>query len=38
MTMGRGLDIFDRYSPYSIAYARQDKRKCKAFMLTYMKK
>ncbi len=38
ITLGRGLDIFEKYSPYSIANARQDKRKCKAFMVTYMKK
>ena len=37
ITLGRGLDIYERYSPYSIASARQDKRKCKEFMVTYMK-
>lgn len=35
--LGRGLDIFERYSPYSVANNRQDVRKCKEFMLTYMK-
>ena len=37
ITLGRGLDIFEKYSPYSIANSRQDVRKCKEFMLTYMK-
>ena len=35
--LGRGLDIFEKYSPYSIANSRQDMRKCKDFMITYMK-
>lgn len=35
--LGRGLDIFEKYSPYSIASSRQDKRKCKEFMLHYFK-
>lgn len=35
--LGRGLDIFERYSPYSIASSRQDKRKCKEFMVNYFK-
>ena len=37
ITLGRGLDMFEKYSPYSIANNRQDKRKCKEFMITYMK-
>ncbi len=37
ITLGRGLDIFEKYSPYSIANSRQDKRKCKDFTVTYMK-
>ena len=37
ITLGRGLDMFEKYSPYSIANSRQDKRKCKEFMITYMK-
>ena len=37
ITLGRGLDIFEKYSPYSIANGRQDKRKCKEFMIIYMK-
>ena len=37
ITLGRGLDMFEKYSPYSIEALRQDKRKCKEFMVTYMK-
>ena len=37
ITLGRGLDMFEKYSPYSIANSRQDKRKCKDFTLTFMK-
>ncbi len=37
ITLGRGLDMFEKYSPYSIANSRQDVRKCKEFMVTYMK-
>ena len=37
ITLGRGLDIYEKFSPYSVAAARQDKRKCKEFMVTYMK-
>ena len=37
ITLGRGLDMFEKYSPYSIEAIRQDKRKCKEFMVTYMK-
>ena len=37
IVLGRGLDIYEKYSPYSVASARQDKRKCKEFMVTYMK-
>ena len=35
IVLGRGLDIYEKYSPYSVASARQDKRKCKEFMVTY---
>lgn len=35
--LGRGLDIFEKYNPYSVASSRQDKRKCKEFMLNYFK-
>ena len=37
ISLGRGLDIFEKYSPYSIEAMRQDKRKCKDFMVNYMK-
>ena len=37
ITLGRGLDIFEKYSPYSIASSRQDMRKCKEFIATFMK-
>ena len=37
ITLGRGLDMFEKYSPYSIANSRQEMRKCKEFMVTYMK-
>ena len=35
--LGRGLDIFEKYSSFSIASGRQDKRKCKEFMVSYFK-
>lgn len=35
--LGRGLDIYEKYSPYSIAASRQEKRKCKEFMVTFHK-
>ena len=37
ITLGRGLDMFEKFSPFSIEALRQDKRKCKEFMVTYMK-
>ncbi len=37
INLGRGLDMFEKYSPYSIANTRQDVRKCKDFMVTFMK-
>lgn len=37
ITLGRGLDMFEKYSPFSIANSRQDKRKCKECMITYIK-
>ena len=37
ITLGRGLDIFEKYSPYSIASSKQDMRKCKEFTATFMK-
>ena len=35
--MGRGLDIYEKYSAFSIASARQDRRKCKEFSLSYVR-
>jgi ATP-dependent Lon protease len=35
--LGRGLDIFEKYNPYSVAASRQEKRKCKEFIITYNK-
>lgn len=35
ISLGRGLDIYEKYSPYSVAAARPDKRKCKEFMVTF---
>lgn len=37
INLGRGLDIFDRYSPYSIASTRQEMRKCKDSTITFIK-
>ena len=37
ISMGRGLDIYEKYSPYSVAATRPDKRKCKEFMVTFTK-
>lgn len=37
ITLGRGLDIFEKYNPYSVAAVRQDKRKCKDFIISYNK-
>ena len=37
ITLGRGLDIFEKYNPFSVASGRQDKRKCKDFMVAYLK-
>ncbi len=38
ITLGRGLDIFEKYPLFSIANNRQDVRKCKDFRVTYSKK
>ena len=35
--LGRGLDMFEKYNTYSIPSSRQDMRKCKEFMVTFMK-
>jgi len=37
ISLGRGLDIFEKYNTYSVASTRQDKRKCKEFTVTYFK-
>lgn len=37
ITLGRGLDIFEKYSPYSVAASRQEKRKCKDFRIAFIK-
>ena len=37
ITLGRGLDIFEKYSPFSVEAMRQDKRKCKEFRVSYFK-
>ena len=37
ITLGRGLDMFEKYSPYSIASSKQEMRKCKEFTATFMK-
>lgn len=34
---GRGLDIFEKYNPYSVASTRQDRRKCKEFSIDYVR-
>lgn len=37
ISLGRGLDIYDKYNAYSIASGRQDHRKCREFRVIYMK-
>lgn len=37
ITLSRGLDIFEKYNPLSIACNQQEKRKCKQFNVTYVK-
>lgn len=37
ISLGRGLDIFDRYSPFSLEAMRQERRKCKDFRVSYLK-
>ena len=37
ITLGRGLDIFEKYNNYSVAASSQDVRKCKDFMVTYLR-
>lgn len=38
ITLGRGLDIFEKYNTYSIASSRQAQRKCKEFTVIYLEK
>lgn len=35
ITLGRGLDIFDKYTRYSLAADKQERRKVKDFRITY---
>ena len=37
ISMGRGLDIFEKYNTYSVEMSCQDKRKCKDFMVSFIK-
>lgn len=37
ISLGRGLDIYDKYNAYSIASGRQDRRKYREFRVIYMK-
>lgn len=37
ISLGRGLDIFEKYNPFSIANSSQDKRKCKDFNIIYIR-
>ena len=37
ISMGRGLDIFEKYNTYSVAMSRQVKRKSKNFIVTFVK-
>ena len=38
ITLGRGLDMFEKYNTYSIASSKQDMRKCKECTITFIKK
>ena len=38
ITLGRGLDIFEKYSSFSVARADQTSRRCREFTITYIKK
>lgn len=35
--LSRGLDIFEKFNQYSVAASKQDRRKCKEFVITYTK-
>lgn len=37
ISLGRGLDMFEKYNTFSIASSRQNMRKCKEFTVTFMK-
>ena len=37
ISLGRGLDIFERYSPFSLEAVMQERRKCKDFRVSYLK-
>ena len=37
INLGRGLDMFEKYSPFSVAAYRQDLRKCKECTITFLK-
>ena len=37
ISLGRGLDMFEKFNTFSIASSRQDMRKCKEFTVTFMK-
>ena len=37
ITLGRGLDMFEKYNTFSIASSRQDMRKCKECTITFLK-
>ena len=36
INLGRGLDMFEKYNTFSIASSRQEMRKCKEFMVTFI--
>lgn len=35
--LGRGLDMFERIERFSLGYSKQERRKCKACTITYLK-
>lgn len=37
ISLGRGLDMFEKYNTFSIASSRQDMRRCEEFTATFMK-
>jgi ATP-dependent Lon protease len=38
ITLGRGLDIYEKYSRWSLSNARPEKRSCKEFTVSIVKK